>query len=468
MANNTDQAAFLDPMSEQKLAVVVLAAGQGTRMKSDIPKVLHRLAGKTLLDHVLDRVTSLSPERVIVVVGPEMDQTRVAPQKAVVQSERKGTGHAVACAKDLLKGYLGSSGEGDVLVVYGDTPFLTRETLEGMLAARREKGAPDILGLAFRPENPGEYGRVLLDDAGRVARIVEYVDASPEEREVGLCNAGIVLGKAARLFELIARLDDNNAKGEFYLTDIYAIAAADGRPAGFAEADATELLGVNSRAELAGAEAILQARLREQAMAGGATLIDPGSVWFCWDTELGRDVVIQPHVFFGPGVKVGNQVEIHAFCHIAESEIADGVTVGPFARLRGGARLETGARIGNFVEMKNAVLGAGAKAMHLTYLGDAEIGAKANIGAGTITCNYDGLHKHKTSIGAGAFVGSNSALVAPLEIGAGSIVGAGSTVTQDVAADSLAIARGKQIAIPEGATKYRAGKSGGKQDAKDE
>ena len=467
MANNTDQAAFLDPMSEHKLAVVVLAAGQGTRMKSDIPKVLHRLAGKTLLDHVLDRVAALSPEQVIVVVGPEMDPVLVAPYKVVVQGERKGTGHAVACAKDALAGYIGSSGNGDVLVVYGDTPFLTRETLAGMVTARREKSAPDILGLAFRPDDPGEYGRILLDDAGRVARIIEHADAGPDDREIDLCNAGVVLGNGARLFELIDRLDDNNAKGEYYLTDIYAAAAADGRPAGFAEADTKELLGVNSRAELASAEAILQARLRERAMAGGATLIDPESVWFCCDTELGRDVVIQPHVFFGPGVKVGNRVQILAFSHITDAVIADGVTVGPFARLRGGARLEAGARIGNFVEVKNAVLGAGAKASHLTYLGDAEVGAGANIGAGTITCNYDGFDKHKTSIGAGAFIGSNSALVAPVEIGPDSIVGAGSTITRDVAADSLAVARGRQIAIPEGAKKYRAGKSGATKGKKD-
>ncbi len=444
-------------MTDRKLAVVVLAAGQGTRMKSRLPKVLHALAGKAMLSHVLDTVAALTPERIVVVIGPGMEAVAAAaaPHPTVVQEKRRGTGHAVACAKPALPGYHAGGEAGDVLVVYGDTPLLTRETLEQMLAMRARADAPPILGLAFRPADPGAYGRVLLDDAGRVEAIVEFADAGEAERKIDLCNAGIVLGEGPLLFDLIARLGNDNAKGEYYLTDVYALARQAGRPAAVVEADPEEVLGINSRAELAAAEALLQARLRARAMADGATLVDPQSVWLSSDTRLGRDVVIQPNVFLGPGVTLGDGVEVRAFCHIEGAEVAAGAVIGPFARLRPGTALGEGARIGNFVEVKNAVLGAGAKANHLAYVGDAEVGPEANIGAGTITCNYDGFAKHRTSIGAGAFIGSNSALVAPVSVGAKAIVGAGSTITRAVEDDALAVTRAEQKNLAGGARRLR-------------
>ncbi len=445
-------------MTSDKLAVVVLAAGQGTRIKSARPKVLHEVAGKSMLDHVLDAAATLAPERVVVVLGPNMEAAAAAAQargetlRTVVQERRLGTGDAVARARPALEGYCdpgddgrqGPGGSADVLVVFGDTPLLTAETLQAMVAARRASGAPALLCVAFRPEDPGHYGRVVCGPDGAVEKIVEYADASEAEREIGLCNGGILLGDGPVLMSLVARLDNDNAKGEYYLTDVFALARAAGQRVGIAEADPDEVMGVNSRAELAAAEALMQRRLRARALAEGATLIDPATVWLSADTVLGRDVTVQPNVFFGPGVVIGDGVEIRAFSHLEGARVEAGARVGPFARLRPGTVLGPGARVGNFVEVKNATLGAGAKANHLAYLGDAGVGAEANIGAGTITCNYDGLAKHRTEIGEGVFIGSNTALVAPVTVGKGAIVGAGSTITRDVAAGAVSVARGEQ------------------------
>ena len=449
-------------MPEHRLAVVVLAAGLGTRMKSKLPKVLHKVAGRSMLGHVLAAAAALRPERAVIVAGRGMEEAVAAEaakagvmHKVVVQTERLGTGHAVACAKPALEGYHGPSGDGDILILFGDTPLLRTETLESLVAARRGAAAPAIMGLAFRPDDPARYGRVVTDEHGQVLRVVEYADASEQERLIGLCNAGILLGEGKTLFELVDGLRSDNAKGEYYLTDVFAMASGEGLKVRSLEADPAEVLGADSRAGLALAEANLQARLRAQALDGGATLIDPESVWFSWDTKVGRDVVIEPNVVFGPGVSIADEALIRAFCHLEGAEIQRGAIIGPFARLRPGSVIGETARIGNFVETKNAVLGTGAKANHLTYLGDAQVGEGANIGAGTITCNYDGIGKYRTTIGPGAFIGSNTALVAPADIGAGAIVGAGSTLGGKVAPDELVVVRGKERRSPGAAKRFR-------------
>jgi bifunctional UDP-N-acetylglucosamine pyrophosphorylase / glucosamine-1-phosphate N-acetyltransferase len=443
-------------MSDRKLAVVVLAAGKGSRMKSDLPKVLHPVAGRPMLSHVLGSVAALSPTETVVVVAPGMAdvEAAAAPCRCAVQDRPLGTGHAVAAAREALAPLL-RDGAADLLVVFGDCPLMTSETLGRLVAARRDPQAPELIGLAFRPADAAAYGRVILDETGRIEKIVEFADADSAQRQIGLCNAGIVIGAADRLFELIGRLGSHNAQGEYYLTDIFGLAHGDGHPAGVAECPAEEVLGVNSRADLAQVEAVMQQRLRRRAMAAGATLVDPSTVWLSADTVLGRDVTVQPSVFFGPGVRVGDRVEIRSFCHLEGAEVGDDAVIGPFARLRPGARIGRGAHVGNFVEIKNAELGEGAKANHLTYLGDATVGAAANVGAGTITCNYDGFLKHRTEIGAGAFIGSNTALVAPVSIGDGALVAAGSTITEDVPADALAVARGDQQNLEGAAARYR-------------
>jgi bifunctional UDP-N-acetylglucosamine pyrophosphorylase/glucosamine-1-phosphate N-acetyltransferase len=458
----TTSAAVPYYMTESKLAVVVLAAGLGTRMKSDRPKVLHEVAGRSMLGHVLAAVAHLAPERVVIVAGPGMEGAvdTIATASGlncatVIQRERLGTGHALACAKPALDGYVGGQGAGDVLVVFGDTPLLTADTLQNMLAVRRGADGPDLLGLAFRPADPARYGRLVCDADGQVLRIVEYADASEAERRIDLCNAGVLLGDGPVLFGLVDRLGNHNAKGEYYLTDVYALANAEGRKVRSTLADPAEVLGVDSRPALAHAEAILQDRLRTQAMDGGATLIDPQTVYFSWDTRIGRDVVIEPNVVFGLGVVVEDEAIIHAFCHFTNAHIGRGAEVGPFARLRPGADIRDKAKVGNFVEMKNAVLGPGAKANHLSYLGDTEVGEAANIGAGTITCNYDGIAKHRTTIGAGAFIGSNTALIAPVNVGPGAIVGAGTTIGGEVGPDEMVVVRGDTRRRPGAASRFR-------------
>jgi bifunctional UDP-N-acetylglucosamine pyrophosphorylase / glucosamine-1-phosphate N-acetyltransferase len=444
-------------MSARKLAVVVLAAGKGSRMKSDLPKVLHPVAGKAMLWHVLNSVAALAPAETVVVVAPGMGdvEAAAAPARCVVQAKPLGTGHAVAAAREALAAFA-ARGAGDLLVVFGDCPLMTGETLARLVAARREPKAPDIVGLAFRPADPAAYGRVILDETGRIEKIVEFADADSAQRQIDLCNAGIVVGDAKRLFDLIDRLGSHNAQGEYYLTDIFGLAHGDGRPAGVVECPSEETLGVNSRADLALVEGIMQQRLRRRVMAEGATLVDPATVWLSADTRIGRDVTVQPSVFFGPGVSVGDRVEIRSFCHLEGAEVGDDVVLGPFARLRPGAKLGRAAHVGNFVEIKNAELGEGAKANHLTYLGDATVGAASNVGAGTITCNYDGFSKHRTAIGAGVFIGSNTALVAPVTIGDGALVAAGSTITEDVPADALAVERSPQQNREGAAARFRA------------
>ena len=440
------------------VAAIILAAGKGTRMKSDLPKVMHKLAGRTMLGHVLGSVARLKPERTAVVVGPGMEAVsqEVAPIVSVVQPEQLGTGDAVKAARDVLVGF-----ERTVLVLFGDTPFISSATLVNMIEAREADPGPAIVVLGFRPGDPGAYGRLVVD-SGSLQAIVEARDASPEELAIDLCNSGVMAIDGRELFALIDAIGNDNTKGEFYLTDIVRIARGRGLACAHIEADEGELLGVNSRADLAVAEAIMQQSLRAGAMAVGVTLTDPSSVWFSFDTELGSDVSIGPNVFFGPGVSVASGVEIKAFSHIEGAQIAAGATVGPFARLRPGARIGKGARVGNFVEIKNALLEPGAKVSHLSYIGDARVGKGANIGAGTITCNYDGFKKSHTDIGAGAFIGSNTALVAPVKIGDGAIVGAGSTISKDVADDALALTRAEQTAVKGWAAKFRKSRGEGK------
>ena len=411
-------------------------------MKSDLPKVLHPVANRPMVSHILTALEAVSPDRTVVVVAPGMTQVAeaVAPADTAVQTEALGTGHAVLAARDAMEGF-----DGDVLVLFGDTPLLTAETMQNMLLARRAAENPAVVVLGFRPDDPAEYGRLVTAADGGLEAIVEFKDATEDQRKIGLCNAGIMAIDGAQLLPLLDAVGNDNANGEYYLTDIVEIAREKGLACATVEAaDPIEVMGVNSRAQLAEAEAAMQARLRAAAMAGGVTMTDPETVWLSADTRLGRDVSIAPNVFFGPGVTVADNVEIRSFCHIEQAEVASGAIIGPFARLRPGAKLENDVHIGNFVEIKAALVEQGAKVNHLTYIGDARIGAKANIGAGTITCNYDGFFKDKTDIGAGAFIGSNSALVAPVSIGDGAIVGAGSVVTSDVEADALSVARGRQ------------------------
>ncbi|HLB81150.1 MAG TPA: bifunctional UDP-N-acetylglucosamine diphosphorylase/glucosamine-1-phosphate N-acetyltransferase GlmU [Dongiaceae bacterium] len=429
-------------MTDDSAAAVVLAAGKGTRMKSALPKVLHPLAGQPMIAHVAANLVPLACDPVVVVVAPGMAavERAVAPWPTVVQAEQLGSGHAVMAARDRL-----ADAAGDVLVVYGDSPFVSTESLRRLLARRRGPGRPAVVVLGMRLEDPGEYGRLILGTDGGLDAIVEYRDADADQRSINLCNSGAMAIDGSRLFDLLDRVGNANAKGEYYLTEIVAVARREGLSCAVVEAPADELLGVNSRADLAVAEAALQERLRARAMADGATLVDPRTVYFAHDTRLGRDVTVGPNVVFGHGVVVGDNVEIRPFCHIEGARIEAGAVIGPFARLRPGCEIGAGARIGNFVEAKNARLAAGAKANHLAYLGDASVGERANIGAGTITCNYDGFDKARTEIGADAFIGSNSALIAPVTIGERAIVGAGSVITRDVAPDALALARGEQV-----------------------
>ncbi|WP_333834422.1 bifunctional UDP-N-acetylglucosamine diphosphorylase/glucosamine-1-phosphate N-acetyltransferase GlmU [Rubrimonas sp.] len=437
-------------MTAHPLAVVVLAAGVGSRMRSDLPKPLHLVGGLPLLGHALKAARALGPARLVVVVGPGEAGAQVAaaaralaPETAVAeQPVQRGTGDAVACALPALAGF----DAGTALVIYADTPLLRADTLAAMAAARAT--GVGVVALGFEPPEPGRYGRLILEKDGALARIVEAADATPEELATRLCNAGAMAVDAARLPGWLARLEPGNAQGELYLTDLVGLARADGAACAVARCGVDEAMGVNSRTELAAADAAFQARARSAAMAAGATLTAPETVFFSHDTALGRDVTVAPNVVFGPGVGVEDGAEIRAFSHLEGCAVRAGAVVGPFARLRPGAEIGPGANVGNFVEVKNAALGEGAKANHLAYLGDASVGAGANIGAGTITCNYDGASKHRTEIGAGAFIGSNSALVAPVTVGAGAYVASGSVITRDVAPDALSIARARQIDKP--------------------
>jgi len=429
--------------TSRPVAAIVLAAGKGTRMKSDLHKVLHPLAGRPMLGHLLAAVDALPPARTVVVVGSGREQ--VEPLVAehggvvVVQDPQHGTAHAVRQAEAALAGFAG-----DVLILYGDTPLVTTATMARMLERLRAGDAPAVVVVASRPADPLQYGRIVAEADGTIVKMVEYKDASPEERAVDLCNSGLMAVRAEDLWPLLERVGNDNAAGEYYLPDIVMLAAGDGRRSAVIEVDADEVAGINSRAELAEVEALWQRRRRIEAMAEGVSLFAPETVFFSHDTEIGRDTVVEPNVVFGPGVRIAQGARIRAFSHLEGASVASGAEIGPYARLRPGTEIGEKARVGNFVETKKARLGKGAKANHLSYLGDADVGAGANVGAGTITCNYDGFFKYGTRIGEGAFIGSNSALVAPVAIGAGAIVGAGSVITRDVAPDALALVRPEQ------------------------
>jgi bifunctional UDP-N-acetylglucosamine pyrophosphorylase/glucosamine-1-phosphate N-acetyltransferase len=442
-------------MMQISTLAIVLAAGKGTRMKSDIPKVMHALAGAPMLVHVLAAARAASVDEICVVVGPDMEEVGdiargIDPKIPVVlQAEQRGTADAVKAAQNAFAGFGGS-----VIVLYGDTPLLHAETINRI---RRELAdGADIVVIGFEAKDPTGYGRLLLDECGKLVGIREEKDASAEERVITLCNSGIMgFGSSKTLADLLSRIGNANAKGEFYLTDAVTLAHAGALDTRMLRADASEVVGVNSRAELAQAEATIQHRLRDKVMAEGATLIAPETVFLSHDTKIGKDVVIEPNVFIGPGVVIEDRATIHAFCHFVEARIGANAEVGPFARLRPGTELGSKTKVGNFVEIKKSQIAEGAKVPHLTYVGDTSVGARANIGAGTITCNYDGFAKHRTEIGAGAFIGSNSSLVAPVKIGEGAYVGSGSVISKDVPADALALTRAPHEERPGWAARFR-------------
>ena len=430
-------------MTERAVALVVLAAGQGSRMLSDLPKVLHRLGGVPLVGHALASGRSLDPQRVVVVAGHGADAVAKAVGKldpdaqVALQPEQLGTGHAVAQALPLLDGF-----SGRVVVLYGDTPFVGEDTLAALVSH-----PADVVVLGFQAADPGRYGRLVVK-GDSLDRIVEYKDADAATRAIGLCNSGVMAADAGLLRDLVGRLSNDNVAGEYYLTDVVALARADGRSAAVVTCDEAETLGINTRAELAEAEAAFQARKRADALENGVTMADPATVWFALDTHVGRDAIIGQNVVFGPGVTIESGAEILPFCHLEGCHVSAGATVGPFARLRPGAELGGDVHVGNFVEIKNAVLAEGAKVGHLTYLGDAEVGERTNIGAGTVTCNYDGVGKHRTVIGADAFIGSDTMLVAPVRVGARAMTGSGSVITQDVPDEALGLGRARQVTKP--------------------
>ena len=435
------------------LAAVVLAAGKGTRMNSSRHKVLHEIAGRPMIEHLLASLAELAPARTVVVVGDgreQLEKQLAGRADLVVQEPQLGTGHAVQQAEAALKGF-----EGDVLVLYADVPFVRAETMRAMVARLHVAGDPaEVVVLGFEPADTLQYGRVIAN-GDRVSWMVEHKDASEQERACRLCNSGLMAAPAKVLFGLLSQVGHDNAQGEYYLPDIVNVAIRQGGTcAVITTDDPDEVAGINSRGELAAAETRWQQGRRARAMADGATLVAPETVFFAWDTALGRDVTIEPNVVFGGGASVADGATIHAFCHIEGATIGEGVSVGPFARLRPGTKLAKGSKVGNFVEVKNAEFGEGAKANHLTYVGDAAVGAGANLGAGTITCNYDGYFKYRTVIGERAFIGSNSALIAPVSIGADAIVAAGSAVSRDVAAGELRMVRAEQLVKPGWADRF--------------
>ncbi|MCW2366946.1 bifunctional UDP-N-acetylglucosamine pyrophosphorylase/glucosamine-1-phosphate N-acetyltransferase [Sphingobium sp. B7D2B] len=441
-----------DPIN-RPLAIIILAAGQGTRMKSARHKVLHPLAGRPMLLHLLASAGALDPARQIVVVGAGREQVEAAVAgrgiDIAVQTEQLGTGHAVAQSAAALQGFVG-----DVLILYGDVPLVRAETMRAMIARLHEEDAPACVVLGFRPRDPAAYGRIIATADGRIGKMVEYKDATEAERAEDLCNSGLMAVRAEDLFALLDRVSNDNAAGEYYLPDIVMLAAVDGRASAVIETSADEVAGVNSRAELAAVEASWQQARRADAMREGVTLVAPETVFFAYDTVLGRDVTVEPNVVFAPGVVVEEGATIHAFSHLEGAHVGRDASVGPFARLRPGARLGEKTKVGNFVEIKKAVLGAGSKVNHLSYVGDAQVGEAVNIGAGTITCNYDGYFKHETVIGDRAFIGSNSALIAPVRIGRDAIVAAGSAVSRDVGDGELRLVRAEQFVKPGWADRF--------------
>ena len=434
-------------MTSRPWLSIILAAGLGTRMKSALPKVMHRVAGRPLAGYAAAGAMAAGASRLAFVIGPEMEAAREAlsgfgaDAHFFVQTERQGTANAVLAAEPAIANF-----DGDVLVLYGDTPLLLPDTLSRLRAAL--DGGAGVAVLGCEADDPTGYGRLLLDDTGALLAIREEREASEAEKRVTLCNSGVMAFRSGVLLSLLHRIGNSNAKGEYYLTDAVEIARGDGLAIAVVICPEDEVMGVNDRVQLARAESLMQARLRETAMRNGATLLAPETVTFSYDTLLGQDVIVEPNVFFGLGVVVGNNVEIKANSYMEQARIADGAVVGPFARLRPGAEIGPKAKIGNFVEIKKAAIGAGAKVNHLAYVGDASVGAGANLGAGTIICNYDGFRKHFTEIGEGAFIGSNSALVAPVKIGEGAYVGSGSVITRDVPPHALAVERSDQKQVP--------------------
>jgi len=451
-------------MKARTCLAIVLAAGEGTRMRSAVPKVLHAIAGRTLLAHVLAAIGETGVTATAVVVGPEQEDVAAEARRVLLQAEcfvqraRRGTADAVLAAKSAIE-----RRPDDILIVYGDTPLIRPATLMRLRAALAAGAAVAVLG--FRPADPAGYGRLVVKN-GKLVAIREDADAGASERKLGLCNGGLMALSGAHALAILERIGDGNRKGEFYLTDAVEIARSMKLDAVAIEVEEDDVRGINTKGQLAEAEAVAQGRLRKAALDSGVTLVAPETVFLCADTKFGKDVVVEPYVVFGDKVTVEDGAVIHSFSHLAGAQVGKGASVGPFARLRPGTRIGEGARIGNFVEVKEAAIGAGAKANHLSYIGDASVGANANIGAGAITCNYDGSDKHRTTIGEGAFVGSNSALVAPVEIGAGAYIGSGSVITKNVPADALALARGRQV-IKEGmASRLRGLKSLGKNKAR--
>jgi len=440
-------------MSGRRSLTIVLAAGEGTRMRTSLPKVLHEVAGQTLLAHVLAAAPHGPDTALAVVVGPDheavADEARLARNDArvFVQSERLGTAHAVLAAREAL-----ATGADDIIVAFGDTPLITAETFERMRATLRNGAALVVLG--FRAADPIGYGRLIVEGE-RLLAIREQADATEAERAITLCNAGVMAFDGKTALHLIESIRNANSKGEFYLTDAVEIARAGGLDARVIETGEDEVRGINTKAQLAQAEQVMQTRLRQRAMASGVTLVAPETVYLAADTTFGRDVMVEPFVVFGRGVSVGDGAVIHAFSHLVQAKVGAKTSVGPYARLRPGTVMAEGSRVGNFVEVKASTISAGAKVNHLTYIGDSSVGERANIGAGTITCNYDGFGKHRTTIGAGAFIGSNSSLVAPVTIGAGAYVGSGSVITKDVPDDALAIGRGTQVEREGWAKRFR-------------
>jgi bifunctional UDP-N-acetylglucosamine pyrophosphorylase / glucosamine-1-phosphate N-acetyltransferase len=446
-------------------AAIILAAGHGTRMKSSLSKVLHPVAGRPMMEWTIALARELSCDKIVVVVGAHNPDAKVRAEAALgqgstaLQDPPRGTAHAVNCAREALAGF-----DGDAIVLYADTPLISANTAMGVFEALA--GGASVAVLGFEAADPGGYGRLIVNSDGGLDAIVEAKEATPEQLAVTLCNSGVLAAPAALLLELLAQVKDDNAKGEFYLTDVVGLARARGLKAAVSRGTEDEMLGVNSRVELAQAESQFQAKRRMQAMVDGVTLIAPETVFFAYDTMVGNDVVIEPNVVFGPKVVIESGAIIRAFSHLEGCIVRKGASIGPFARIRPGSDLGENAFIGNFVEVKNTTMGKGAKASHLTYLGDATVGEKANIGAGTVTCNYDGYFKYKTTIGAGAFIGSDTMLVAPVTIGDNAMTGSGSTITKDVPAGALAVERSDQRTIDGWATKFRAKQQAAKDAAK--
>lgn len=449
----------------KETAIIILAAGKGTRMFSKTPKVLHKVGGNSMIYHVIDSALSTNPRpsKIITVLNDKMQMVRDKISdvcSVAIQKEQKGTADAVKSALPHLKGF-----KGNVVILYADTPLITPNTIQKLLETLTSDVAVSVLG--FIPDDPAQYGRLVLDGENNLKRIIEFNDANDEERKIRLCNSGIIAIKGSLLSTLLDSISNNNKKNEFYLTDLIAIANDLGHKCDFVTGDASEVSGVNNRLQLSQVEEIYQNRLRESVMLNGVTLIDPKSVYFSYDMKMGRDVIIHPNVYFGEGVIIEDNVEIKPYSHIEGASIGANSVVGPFARLRPGSDLEENVKIGNFVEVKNSTLEKGVKVNHLSYVGDAYIGKNSNIGAGTITCNYDGFAKYQTKIGKEVFIGSNTALIAPVNIGDGSMVAAGSTITNDVDSEALAIARSKQIEKAKGSSIFRDEKISNKKSNKD-